>query len=81
MNKTTTVVIYPAVGFCGATNVVRVHGKSVEEVRSFGRSERERFDLAVEVVAHRYNGVAEPQVVPKNIPAEFLKSWAKVAAL
>lgn len=81
MNKTTTVVIYPAIGFCGATNVVRVHDKSVEEVRALGRNDRERFDLAVEVVAYFYRGVAVPQVLAKNIPADFYKSWAKVAAL
>jgi hypothetical protein len=46
---TTTTVIYPAVGFCGSTNCVRVFDKSVEEVRALGRTARERFDLAIEV--------------------------------
>lgn len=80
MAKTTTVVIYPAVGFCGSTNCVRVHGKSVEEVRALGRAARERFDLAVEVKAYFYRGVAEPQVQREDIPAALLAPWSEVSA-
>lgn len=81
MAKTTNVVIYPAIGFGGATNCVRVHGKSVEEVRALGRNDRERFDLAVEVVAYFYRGVAVPQVRAADLPVQFCASWAKVSAL
>ena len=81
MAKSTTVVIYPAIGFCGATNCVRVHGKSVKEVRARGRNDRERFDLAVEVAAYFYRGVAVPQVRAADLPAEFFAPWAKVLAI
>lgn len=81
MAKSVTVVIYPALGFCGATNCVRVHDKSVEEVRALGRSDRERFDLAVEVAAYFYRGVAVPQVRAADLPAQFFASWAKVSAI
>jgi hypothetical protein len=79
MAKVTTAVVYPAVGFMGATNCVPVFGKSVEEVRALGRTDRERFDLAVEVVAYFYRGVATPQV--QDNPAAFFAPWAQVAAL
>jgi hypothetical protein len=81
MAKTTTVVIYPVVGFMGATNCVRVFDKSVDEVRSMGRTSRDRFDLAVEVVAYFLNGVATPQVAKKDIPVSLLGSWSQVVAL
>ena len=81
MAKTTTVVIYPVIGLFGATNCVCAHGKSVEEVRSLGRNDRERFDLAVEVPAYFYRGVADPQVRASDLPAQFCASWAKVAAI
>lgn len=81
MKKAATLVVYPAVGFCGSTNCVCVYDKSVEEVRSLGRTDRERFDLAVEVNAYFYRGVALPQVRAADIPAKFLASWSKVAAL
>lgn len=80
MANTTTVVIYPAIGFCGSTNCVRVHDKSVEEVRALGRNGRERFDLAIEVKARFFRGVATPQVVPEDIPSAYLAPWAKVSA-
>ena len=81
MAKTTTIVIYPAVGFMGATNCVRVTDKSLNQVRSIGRTSKERFDLAVEVVAHYLNGVATPQVLSKDIPTQLLAPWAKVSAI
>jgi hypothetical protein len=79
MAKVTTAIVYPAIGFMGATNCVPVFGKSVEEVRAFGRTDRARFDLAVEVVAYFYNGVATPQV--KDNPAAFRAPWAQVSSL
>lgn len=81
MTNATTAVIYPVVGFMGATNCVRVFDKSVDEVRSLGRISRERFDLATEVVAYFYNGVATPQVAKKDIPVSLLASWSQVVAL
>lgn len=78
--KTTTVVIYPAVGFCGSTNCVRVHDKSVEEVRALGRTARERFDLAIEVKAYALFGVAFPEVRREDIPTKYLAPWASVSA-
>jgi len=81
MVKTTTIVIYPAIGFMGATNCVRVTGKSLNQVRSMGCTSKERFDLAVEVVAHYLNGVATPQVYSKDIPAQLLMPWAKISAI
>jgi len=79
MAKTTTVVIYPAIGFGGATNNVCVYDKSVEEVRALGSTARERFDLAVEVVAYFYRGVVTPQVRASELP--FQASWSKVSAI
>ena len=81
MVKATTAVIYPVIGFMGATNCVCVFDKSVDEVRSLGRTSRERFDLATEVVAYFYNGVATPQVAKKDIPVSLLASWSQVVAL
>jgi hypothetical protein len=81
MAKTTTAVVYPAVGFMGAAALIRVHGKTVEEVRAMGRTDRARFDLAVEVVARRFNGVAEPQVIEASIPADLIRqTWAAISA-
>ena len=77
---TTTSVIYPAVGFCGSTNCVRVFGKSVEEVRALGRTDRERFDLAVEVKSWGLRGVASPEVRRSDIPTAYLAPWVKVLA-
>ena len=79
MAKVTTAIVYPAIGFMGATNCVPVFGKSVEEVRAFGRTDRARFDLAVEVAAYFYRGVATPQV--EDIPASLLAPWSQVVAL
>ncbi len=81
MVKATTAVIYPVVGFMGATNCVRVFDKSVDEVCSLGRTSRERFDLATEVVAYFLNGVATPQVAKKDVPVALLASWSQVVAL
>jgi len=80
MAKTTTTVIYPAVGFCGSTNCVRVYDKSVEEVRAMGRTDRERFDLAIEVKSYVLRAVASPEVRSSDIPAAYLAPWAKVLA-
>jgi hypothetical protein len=80
MAKTTTAVIYPEIGFCGATNCVRVHDKTLAEVRAQGRTDRARFDLAVEVVAYFYNGVATPQVQSKDIPVALRAPWVIVSA-
>jgi hypothetical protein len=80
MANVTTAVIYPAIGFLGSTKCVCVHDKSVEEVRAMGRTDRERFDLATEVKAHWYRGVATPQVNCKVIPKAFLASWSVVSA-
>jgi hypothetical protein len=79
MAKVTTAIVYPAVGFMGATNCVRVFGKSIQEVRALGRTDRARFDLAIEVAAYFYRGVATPQV--ENIPASFRAPWSQVVAL
>ena len=75
---TTTTVIYPAVGFCGSTNCVRVFDKSVEEVRALGRTARERFDLAIEVKSWGLRGVASPEVRCADVPAAYLAPWSKV---
>lgn len=80
MAKTATAVIYPAVGYMGSTNVVRVFDKTLEEVRAQGNTPRARFDLAVEVVARFYTGVATPQVEARDIPAALRAPWAIVAA-
>ena len=79
--KKTTAIVYPAAGFMGATNCVRVVGKSAAEVRALGRTPRERFDLAVEVDAHTLNGVATPEVRSCDLPAAFRAPWAQVSAL
>jgi hypothetical protein len=79
MAKVTTAIVYPAIGFMGATNCVPVFGKSVEEVRAFGRTDRARFDLAVEVAAYFYRGVATPQV--EDNPAAFRAPWSQVVSL
>ncbi len=81
MAKTTTTVIYPAIGFCGSTNCIQVQGKSIKEVRALGRTDRARFDLAVEVVVYFYRGVATPQVQKSDIPAALRAPWATVAAI
>jgi len=81
MAKVTTAIVYPAVGFMGATNCIQVEGKSIEKVRALGRTDRARFDLAVEVMAYFYRGVATPQVEHKDVPAAFRKPWAQVVAL
>ena len=81
MAKTTTTVIYPAIGFCGSTNCVRIEGKTLADVRAQGRTPRARFDLAVEVVAYFYNGVATPQVRSEDIPANLRAPWAAVVAI
>jgi hypothetical protein len=73
---TTTTVIYPAVGFCGSTNCVRVFDKSVEEVRALGRTARERFDLAIEVKSWGLRGVASPEVRCADVPAAYLAPWS-----
>lgn len=78
--NTATTVIYPAVGFCGSTNCIRVYGQPVEEVRALGRTDRERFDLAIEVKSSVLPGVAAPEVRRADIPAAFLAPWAKVSA-
>jgi hypothetical protein len=78
MANTTTAVIYPAIGFCGSTNCIQVQGKSIEEVRALGRTDRARFDLAVEVVAYFYRGVATPQVQKADIPAALRAPWSEV---
>ena len=80
MFKASTTVIYPAAGFCGSTNCVRVYDKSVEEVRSLGRTDRERFDLAVEVKSYALRAVAFPEVRQADIPVAYLAPWAKVSA-
>jgi len=80
MAKTTTTVIYPAVGFCGSTNCIRVYDKSLEEVRAMGRTDRERFDLAVEVKSSFLRAVSLPEVRPEDIPALYLAPWSKVSA-
>jgi hypothetical protein len=79
--NTTTAVIYPAVGFMGSATLVRVFDKAVDEVRAMGRTDRARFDLAVEVVAHRFNGVFEPQVLETSIPVDLRRqAWASIAS-
>jgi len=81
MTKTTTTVIYPAAGFLGSTKCVPVFGKSVEEVRSLGKSARARFDLAVEVKSFVLNGVACPEVRSEDVPAAYLAPWSSVASI
>jgi hypothetical protein len=79
MSKTTTIVIYPAIGFMGSAALVRVYNMNVNEVRAMGRTARERFDLAVEVTARFYNGVATPQVEERDIPTNLVrKTWAEI---
>ena len=80
MANTTTTVIYPAIGYFGATNTVCVYDKSVEEVRALGRTDRERFDLAIEVKSYILRGVACPEVRTEDIPAAYRAPWAKVSA-
>lgn len=79
--KKTTAIVYPSVGFMGATNCVRVFGKPVAEIRALGSTLRERFDLAVEVDAYFLNGVATPEVRACDLPAAFRAPWAQVSAL
>lgn len=73
------VVIYPARGFLGATNVVAVRG-DLQAVRANGATDAARFDLAVEVTARRFRGVAAPQFFLNDVPAAFRASWAVVSA-
>lgn len=80
MAKTTTVIVYPAKGFMGSTNNVVVANKTLEEVLAMGRTDRARFDLAVEVDAVFYCGVSTPQVETKNLPFNKVP-WTVVSAL
>ena len=73
------VILYPARGFLGVTNVVAVCG-DLEEVRAAGATDAARFDLAVEVPARRFRGVAAPQFSLSDVPAAFRASWAVVSA-
>lgn len=73
-----TIVIYPARGFFGATNIVAVRG-NLQAIRAAGSTDAARFDLAVEVPAHRFRGVAEPQFLTRDVPAAFFASWAVVS--
>jgi hypothetical protein len=80
MNKTNTnIVIYPARGFLGATNVVAVRG-DLKAIRAAGATDAARFDLAVEVPARKFRGVAAPQFFASDVPAAFRASWAVVSA-
>lgn len=74
-----SIVIYPARGFLGATNVVAVRG-DLQSVRAVGATDAARFDLAVEVPARRFRGVAAPQFFSSDVPAAFRASWATVSA-
>lgn len=73
------IVIYPARGFLGATNVVAVRG-DLQAVRAAGATDAARFDLAVEVPARRFRGVAAPQFLSSDVPSAFRASWAVVSA-
>lgn len=80
MNKTNTnIVIYPARGFLGATNVVAVRG-DLQTIRAEGATDAARFDLAVEVPARYFHGVVAPQFFSNDVPAAFRASWAVVSA-
>ena len=74
-----SIVIYPALGFLGATNVVAVRG-DLQAVRAAGATDAARFDLAVEVPARRFRGVAAPQFFYSDVPAAFRASWLVVSA-
>ena len=73
------IVIYPARGFLGATNVVAVCG-DIDAVRAAGATDAARFDLAVEVPARRFRGVSVPQFFSSDVPSAFRASWAVVSA-
>lgn len=72
------IVIYPARGFLGATNVVAVRG-DLQAIRAAGATDAARFDLAVEVPARNFRGVAAPQFFYSDVPAAFRASWAVVS--
>lgn len=72
-----SIVIYPARGLLGATKIVAVRG-DLQEVRAAGATDTARFDLAVEVPARRFHGVAAPQFFLRDVPAAFRTSWAAV---
>ena len=80
MNTKKTLIVYPAAGLMGATNIVAVEGRSLSDVRAMGRATRARYDLAVEVPAYAYRGVATPQYKVRDVPKGFFRSWSKVAA-
>jgi len=73
------IVIYPARGFLGATNVVAVRG-NLQAIRSAGATDAARFDLAIQVPARKFRGVAAPQFLSNDVPAAFRASWAVVSA-
>ena len=73
------IVIYPARGFLGSTNVVAVR-RDLQAVRAAGATDAARFDLAVEVSARRFRGVAAPQFSFSDVPTAFRGSWATVSA-
>ena len=75
----TSIVIYPARGFLGATNVVAVCD-DLQVVRAAGATDAARFDLAVEVPGRRFCGVAALQFFSSDVPAAFRGSWAVVLA-
>ena len=75
-----SIVIYPARGFLGATNIVAVCG-NLQAIRAAGATDAARFDLAVEVPARRFRGVAALQFSLSDIPAAFRGSWAVVRSL
>ena len=75
-----TIVIYPARGFLGGTKVVAVRG-DLQAIRAAGATDAARFDLAVEVSARQFRGVAAPQFFDKDVPAVFRGSWAAVSAI
>ncbi len=75
-----SIVIYPARGFLGATNIVVVRG-NLQAIRAAGATDAARFDLAVEVPARHFPGVAAPQFFSNDVPAAFRGSWAVVRSL
>jgi hypothetical protein len=75
-----SIVIYPARGFLGATNIVAVCG-DLQAIRAAGATDAARFDLAVEVPARYFHGVVAPQFSLSDVPAAFRGSWAVVRSL
>ena len=65
----TTVVIYPSVGLLGAA-CVRTSLEPIEVVLAKGCTERDRFDLAIEVPRYRSVGLLtwgpDPRAIPKD---------------